>query len=391
MGSAKSLDSHVTPANSLAASVPAKSVSPLSITAKKAADAVMSMLSNVEGFVKGDGITEGFCSPRSRQQVGKQMEGIPEESDLAGGAAAATKSAARKNSGFMICGADADADCFEEFHFNAFSGEAGATAERQAATETGHTEEQQQPQPKETKGYEIRLKSSFSHAKAKSAKVVEPSQQRGAGQLGNLNVTVETNKSSAKDSGELRHQYQQQTPNDSRPAMPQQEINQQNKGSRALPDGLPIRSIAVPVKLAERSVSELTMRSTGYNFEKNKYSSDSRRMAYYAVGRANGDQKKGRGGNQRCYFTGVAIPYGTPFYAGSVQQGPRTLVVFCLPSALGLSTLVAHSVSKEERERYLQSLPDCDDQLLSEMNDRYREDFDTLPMQVRFPCCCDLF
>jgi hypothetical protein len=27
---------------------------------------------------------------------------------------------------------------------------------------------------------------------------------------------------------------------------------------------------------------------------------------------------------------------GAPFYAGSFQQGLRTLVVFCLPSALGL-------------------------------------------------------
>ena len=173
--------------------------------------------------------------------------------------------------------------------------------------------------------------------------------------------------------------------------MSQQELNQQNVGSRALPDGLPIRSIAVPVQLVERSVSELTMRSHGYNFDKSKCSSDSRRMAYYAVGRAHGDQKRGRGGNQRCYFTGVAIPYGTPFYAGSVQQGPRTLVVFCLPSALGLSTMVAHSVSKEERERYLQSLPECDDQLLREMNDRYRDDFDTLPMQVRLPRLENLF
>ena len=42
------------------------------------------------------------------------------------------------------------------------------------------------------------------------------------------------------------------------------------------------------------------------------------------------------GGNRRCYFTGDAVPRGAPFYAGSVRQGPRTLVVFCLPAALGL-------------------------------------------------------
>jgi len=401
---AKSFDSHHTPLNSFA-SVSANGVSPLSITAKKAADAMMSMLNNVEGFVKGDGIAEGFCSPRSSPRSGNQMEGIPEESDLAGGAAADTKPAASNSNCFKICGADGDADCFEEFHANAFSGEANATAGMQAATKVGCTKERQQ-QPQQPKGYEIRLKSSFSQAEAKRATAAvetqkkvgghSPSQQQRmstneAGQLGNLNVTIETNKSSAIDSDELRSPHQQQTPNVSRPAMPQQELNQQNIGSRALPDGLPIQSIAVPVQLVERSVSELTMRSHGYNFDKNKCSSDSRRMAYYAVGRAHGAQKRGRGGNQRCYFTGVAIPYGTPFYAGSVQQGPRTLVVFCLPSALGLSTLVAHSVSKEERERYLQALPECDDQLLSEMKNRYQDDFDTLPMQVRSPDCWKLF
>lgn len=137
----------------------------------------------------------------------------------------------------------------------------------------------------------------------------------------------------------------------------------------------------------ERSVSELTMRSIGAHARDSK-ALDTRRMAYYAVGRA-GDGKSS--GNRRCYFTGTAIPYSTPFYAGCVQQGPRTLVVFCLPSALGFPVMSSNSQTKEERERYLQSLPTPDAQLLNEMRKRYSEPFETLPSQVRSPLCWQLF
>ena len=145
--------------------------------------------------------------------------------------------------------------------------------------------------------------------------------------------------------------------------------------------------IELPPHELERSVSELTMRSIGAHARDSK-SLDSRRMAYYAVGRS-GDGKSS--GNRRCYFTGTAIPYATPFYAGCVQQGPRTLVVFCLPSALGLQTISASSQTREERERYLQSLPAPDVNLLKEMKKRYAEPFDTLPSQVRSPVCWQLF
>eukprot|EP00551_Chaetoceros_affinis_P017583 CAMPEP_0203700788 /NCGR_PEP_ID=MMETSP0091-20130426/32804_1 /ASSEMBLY_ACC=CAM_ASM_001089 /TAXON_ID=426623 /ORGANISM="Chaetoceros affinis, Strain CCMP159" /LENGTH=312 /DNA_ID=CAMNT_0050574263 /DNA_START=57 /DNA_END=995 /DNA_ORIENTATION=- len=78
--------------------------------------------------------------------------------------------------------------------------------------------------------------------------------------------------------------------------------------------------------------------------------SDMRRMAYYAVGKnhgqmrgsgsrsGNGSGSNGvmNGGNRKCYFTGEPVIGGRPFYAGCVQQGLRTLIVFCLPSALGL-------------------------------------------------------
>jgi hypothetical protein len=85
----------------------------------------------------------------------------------------------------------------------------------------------------------------------------------------------------------------------------------------------------------ERSISELTMRSsyaaTDSALQKIP---ENRRMAYYAVGRHH--RQSGRGGNRRCYFSGKLILGGTPFYAGSVLQGLRTLVVFCLPSSIGL-------------------------------------------------------
>ena len=154
------------------------------------------------------------------------------------------------------------------------------------------------------------------------------------------------------------------------------------------PSGLGFDYIDLPSQDLERSVSELTMRSIGAHARDSK-PSDSRRMAYYAVGRE-GDGKSS--GNRRCYFTGTAIPYATPFYAGCVQQGPRTLVVFCLPSALGLPTMSSSkSQSKEDRERYLQALPSPDAQLLKEMKKRYSEPFDTLPSQVRSPVCWQLF
>jgi hypothetical protein len=84
----------------------------------------------------------------------------------------------------------------------------------------------------------------------------------------------------------------------------------------------------------ERSISELTMRSSYAGGESLLKIPDNRRMAYYAVGKHH--RQSGRGGNRRCYFSGKLILGGAPFYAGCVQQGLRTLVVFCLPSAINL-------------------------------------------------------
>jgi hypothetical protein len=105
----------------------------------------------------------------------------------------------------------------------------------------------------------------------------------------------------------------------------------------------------------ERNISELTMRSSyAAMCESLNKLPDNRRMAYYAVGKyhrpvpvgsstggsnashALAAQLNRTGCNRRCYFTGKLILGGAIFYAGTVQQGLRTLVVFCLPYALGL-------------------------------------------------------
>lgn len=194
----------------------------------------------------------------------------------------------------------------------------------------------------------------------------------------------------------------------------------------------------------ERSISELTMRSS-YGVATAKLS-ENRRMAYYAVGKHH--RQSGRGGNRRCYFTGKLILSGAPFYAGSVQQGLRTLVVFCLPSSLGLPkgseaskdaasvimSLEGGSVSKltkspskrsilsrgkgsvlpsskmsyldemslsvgEEldpnwgldKDYLLRVLPDPNQGIMDEMARRFPEQFETLPVQVRAPECWRLY
>ena len=209
----------------------------------------------------------------------------------------------------------------------------------------------------------------------------------------------------------------------------------------------PLKTLEVqPSKDLERSISELTMRSS-YG-EATAKLAEHRRMAYYAVGKYHGRS----GGNRRCYFSGKLILGGAPFYAGSVQQGLRTLVVFCLPSALGLpllegqptelkrqgslqslgsvkskessvgftaqprssirrlrsgtatasrlSSLDDYSLSYEEeddvnahldREYLLRVLPAPSQDLLDNMADRYPEQFETLPLQVRSPHCWRLF
>lgn len=232
----------------------------------------------------------------------------------------------------------------------------------------------------------------------------------------------------------------------------------------------PIENLVLDVSTLERNISELTMRSS-YAADHNLHSTgqESRRMAYYAVGKYH--KIGGPGGNRRCYFTGkfgcskeFGIKAGThtalfffftypgklifgPFYAGCVVQGLRTLVVFCLPSALGLpdpAKLTTHhsssstvptkppasktpsslasrtSVSRQnnrsgnlstaskskmssqddfsisiegdldpnwslDRDFLLKVLPPASSELLDSIKDKFPEQFETLPVQVRDP------
>lgn len=224
-------------------------------------------------------------------------------------------------------------------------------------------------------------------------------------------------------------------------------LDESNQGKVAPLDSFTLdRQTAVEL---ERSISELTMRSS-YGVATAKLS-ENRRMAYYAVGKHH--RQSGRGGNRRCYFTGKLILSGSPFYAGSVQQGLRTLVVFCLPSSLGLpkgvdaaardnasvlasiegASVAASRVSAApsrgarsilssrrsakllpsrssyademslsvgeeldpnwglDKDYLLSVLPAANQEILDELARRFPEQFETLPVQVRNPSCWRLY
>lgn len=225
------------------------------------------------------------------------------------------------------------------------------------------------------------------------------------------------------------------------PESPSPTLNPTRKPYREF---VPFENIAIDKTVSMgKTVSELTVGST---LKPQKVFSSCRRMAYYAVGKhLNTTDKEGKmeGGNRRCYFTGQLIRGGVPFYAGSVQQELKTLVVFCVPSALGLpkkedvervsevehrklskisgvlqkinsSGSVASDTSSDcdnlesdytvwvedgegnlcERmkpEFMLQALPDPNVHLMMEMEKRYPEQFQTLPTQVRSHKCWRLY
>ncbi|KAL7434489.1 hypothetical protein ACHAXH_002330 [Discostella pseudostelligera] len=381
------------------------SSTPLSSSAKAAAEAVFGMISNAENFIATSTVVSlasggGLCSPRNSPNSNSSlaaMEGIPEGDE-------------QVENDIVSCVNDNMCFEFEEFGFNPFvendqqagghsRGKNGSGAATTAATWTNYSEkaaprssaptilqEQQQPQQEKPNGYEIRLKSSFSQLKA-----INEMQIASPVPLAPMQLFGRTHPNNNAKQPELQQQEQQQQQNDTN-----DEVSQ-SISSRALPDGLPFSELSVPTEI-ERSVSELTMRSHGA-FERHR--SDSRRMAYYAVGRTTNNINDKTLGNRRCYFSGKAITYSIPFYAGSVQQGPHTLVVFCLPSALDLPLFndpAALAVglgtfwnNKPDREAYLASLPAADENLLLEMRKRFPVSFDSLPVQVRSPHCWRLF
>ena len=405
------------PANNAAASAAAPRSSPLSDSARAAAEVVIGMISKAETFLAANApaggrmvsltlMSGGLCSPRGGSStpiddVGSSssmcdctaMGGVTGEMTLddgrrGGGGREKRTNATMGDDDYNNTGGPCReaTNClggFEEFGFNPFQDDCdgdnvkwgGGPAKNKknvrlspsimrSTLPTAQT-------PQKPTGYEIRLKSTFDHIRAKRENLANQANHQAE-------VPMPRGKQSDQ---EQDHRL---------------DAAQGGGGTyRALPGGLPFKEVSVPTEI-ERSVSELTMRSHGA-FELHRYTSDSRRMAYYAVGRAaanmddtNNNNKSG--GNRRCYFTGRPIPYGMPYSAGSVQQGPRTLVVFCLPSALDLKTFDNHHLaSTAERERYLESLPKPDANLLGELSRRYRDPFETLPMQVRSPHCWRLF
>ncbi|KAL3796361.1 hypothetical protein ACHAW5_001687 [Stephanodiscus triporus] len=378
--------------------------SPLSTSAKAAADAVIEMISKAEIFLETNtgislALSGGLCSQCSfsptnggDSSICDTAKGISKEIVMEQGDKNERKTETKTN----ICGQNANFFEFEEFGFNPFQdscfddnnkrhgGGCAVKNEKNISLSPSIIMTQQRSPStshlQKPARYEIRLKSTLSKMRVKKESLIDQTRQVEKGGL--LTTLPEIERMTEQNNPE--HDY----------------IAPLQGGSRALPGGLPFKEAIITTEI-QPSVSELTMRSHSA-YEMHQYTSDSRRMAYYAVGRAaakgnddggygNGNNNKS-GGNRRCYFTGCAILDGMPFFAGSVQQGPRTLVVFCLPSALDLATFDDHHLaSRAERERYLETLPQPDANLLSQMSRRYPEPFETLPVQVRSPHCWRLF
>ena len=217
---------------------------------------------------------------------------------------------------------------------------------------------------------------------------------------------------------------------------------------------VPLNSLVVADVRDLESISELTMRSgSHYHY---KLPTEDRRMAYYAIGKrvsgydyddydhslAKVSQRQLHG-NRRCYFTGKLIASSMPFYAGSVQQGLRTLVVLCLPSSIGLlsnhkydsstgqclnnvrsmegkspvvsdkwirssstrqssyssvgysascnSGSIIEEMNLNDAIHLYETLPKPSDELITNMKHLYPEQFTTLPVHVRSPHCWRLY
>ena len=273
----------------------AVAASTFTTSAKAAADAVIGLISKAENFITtSTGISpssgSGFCSPRNSPNA---MEGIPEGDD---------EHTDTNTNG--LCGNDNHCFEFEDFGFNAFQDNDDDDDDTNKKNQQQQQQQQQQqrssmnivatserggpsqtvtsiPSEQQNKGYEIRLKSTFSQIKAQedAAKSIDQRKQQPLGAFGRTHPNYKKS---------ISHPSDNSSNNNAKPQKSQHIFNDVPQGSsRALPDGLPFKELSVPREI-EHSVSELTMRSHGA-FERHKYTSDSRRMAYYAVGRTTGD------------------------------------------------------------------------------------------------------
>ncbi|KAL7511262.1 hypothetical protein ACHAXN_008159 [Cyclotella atomus] len=344
-----------------------------------------------------------------------RMEGILEHNEQR--ACADTAASNANNIGSttwdaMLCGKDGimDNHCFQQFDYNAFrENDKGAADETVGWNSAERTLEDATSQQHESnKGYEIRLKSTFSQQQIKTQRAELrsdrdllpnlPDSRAAKSPISPATSSFNRTHPNNREDGQMETTQPKNTaessPASSKAALPIEYLsipinNSSTKMERSPNTSLDTTSLSIQRTASE--VSELTMRSHAERYQ--KYHADSRRMAYYAVGKVN--ENDTTGGNRRCYFSGIGIRYGEAFYAGSVRQGPRTLVVFCLPSALGLPSLNhPHSpnhYSAEDRARYLPTLPEPNAQLLNEMKRRYKDPFESLPVQVQSPSCWRLY
>jgi hypothetical protein len=270
----------------------------------------------------------------------------------------------------LLCGHDNH--CFQHFEYNVFrdnhcdnnsnqnDSNDGIRANdsvhvNSSLSQNNHQPNHQQtaaaitPLQEDTKGYEIRLKSTFSQQQIIKTKREDKTKQKtDLHLLPNLSHVAADGLTSNKYSKQNHHQQQQKPSsshknpslNDaivstkattttssaaaatsSNKALPMEylSIPNNNDSSHNIND----TNNTTPLQRTTSEVSELTMRSHAERYQ--KYASDSRRMAYYAVGHVDNTHEDSdrMSGNRRCYFTGVGIRYGEAFYAGSVRQGPR--------------------------------------------------------------------
>ena len=337
----------------------------ISQSAKAAAQAAASVVSMMESISIQVGSRVAVVNTMSGLHAvpfcggAAPMEMIPErdEQRQKNTCAAADTTANNNPWDTIFCGRDDDKARFcQEFDYNAFR-EVDETASCRHPSEQSQnlaesknvraaTTNDAQQQAGDTKGYEIRLRSTFSQQQIKTQR---DELQVDRDLLPNLYDRDDAKKknSTAVNSSATPSAFGRTHPNNQqRQSNPKSSNNaavNTSTSSKSAATPLPIEYLSIPInnqsttsiptnndsntnlnastsiQRTASEVSELTMRSHAERYQ--KYSADSRRMAYYAVGRVN--ENDTTGGNRRCYFTGIGIRYGEAFYAGSVRQGPR--------------------------------------------------------------------